>query len=138
MKVETSKKKARLMCFRSQWSLVMGHRGKGQPRIRRVQGEGPACPTTALGLRTDGEPGMVCYWAAGWANLGMWKSESAPPRPSLCSHTGTAALLGQPSVSQESFLPRERQQSAFMESKLEEVASPAQGKNPSQCEKLVR
>lgn len=61
MKVETGKKEARLMFFRSQWSLVMGCRGKGQRRVRRVQGEGPACPTTALGLRTGGEPGMVCY-----------------------------------------------------------------------------
>lgn len=70
---------------------------------------------------------MVCYGAAGWANLGMWKSESVPPRPSPRLPTGPAALLGQPSVSQESFLPGERLQSAFMESKLEEVASPAQG-----------
>lgn len=61
MKVETGKKEARLMFFRSQWSLVMGCRGKGQRRVRRVQGEGPACPTTALGLRTGGEPGMVWY-----------------------------------------------------------------------------
>lgn len=50
---------------------------------------------------------------------------------------GTAALLGQPPVSQESFLPRERQQFAFVESELEEVASTAQGNNPLQCEKLL-
>lgn len=61
MKVETGKKEARLMFFRSQWNLVMGCRGKDQCRVRRVQGEGPACPTTALGLRTGSEPGMVCY-----------------------------------------------------------------------------
>ena len=38
---------------------------------------------------------MVCYWA----NLRMWKSESMHPQPPPSSHTGTAALLGQPSMS---------------------------------------
>lgn len=49
-----------------------------------------------------------------------------PPQPSPSLHTGTAALLGQPSVSQKLFLPRE--------SELEEVASTAQGNNPLQYE----
>lgn len=42
---------------------------------------------------------MVCYWAAGWANLGMGESEAVPCWPSPSLHTGTAALLGQPSPS---------------------------------------
>lgn len=46
-------------------------------------------------------------------------------------YTGTAALQGQPSVSQESFLPRERQQFAFMESKLKKMAGTTQCNNPS-------
>lgn len=48
---------------------------------------------------------------------------------------GTTALLGQPSVSQESSLPRKRQQFEFMESEPEEVAGTAQGSDPLQCEK---
>lgn len=29
---------------------------------------------------------MICYWAGGWAILGMWKSESMPPQPSPSLH----------------------------------------------------
>lgn len=85
----------------------MGPRGKGQPRVRQVQEEAqsalqqPWGPEQVVSL-------AVCYWAAGWANLGMWKSESVPPQLSQV-YTGTASLQGQASVSQESFLPRERQ-----------------------------
>lgn len=72
---------------------------------------------------------MVCYWT--------WERGRLSP----CSlnhpqvYTDTAALLGQGSVSQESFLPRERQKFAFMESKLEEVAGTAHGNDPLQGEK---
>lgn len=47
----------------------------------------------------------------------------------ISKFTDTAILLGQGSVSQESFLPRERQKFAFMESKLEEVAGTSHGNN---------
>lgn len=65
---------------------------------------------------------MVCYWSQARLAWECGKVSLCPLRGPRV-YTGTAARQGQPSVSQESWLRRERQQSACMEGKLKEVAT---------------
>lgn len=106
-----------------------GPQGQRSARISQVQEEAQPVLQQPWGS----EQVVSLAWSATGQQAGLTQECG---RVSLCLlscprvYTGTAGLQGQPSVSQESFRPRERQQFAFMESKLKEMAGTAQGNNP--------
>lgn len=85
----------------------MGPRGKCQPRVRQVQVE--AQPARQHHWGSEQVVSLALFAAGQQARL-MWECGRVSLGPLSCPqvYAGKAALQGQPSVSQESCLPRGR------------------------------